>query len=77
MLVHIFKASGNWYGFTREESGTNLPGDKGPWVWMKSVEMIPDHPASGIGVDEYQVLIAINATGYYLTNAAIHFEEKE
>jgi len=43
---------------------------------MKSVEMVPDHPASRIGVDEHQVLIAIDATGYYLTNADIHFEEK-
>jgi hypothetical protein len=67
MRVHIFKGHGvDLYGFTPQAGGGNLPADKGPWARFKSVEMFEDHPGPRIGVDEADVLAAIERQGFYL-----------
>jgi hypothetical protein len=52
MRVHIFKAQGNLYGFTRDPSGANLPADRGAWTAFKAIEIFEDHPAPRLGVVE-------------------------
>jgi hypothetical protein len=71
MRVHIFKASGDLYGFTPEESGSNLPADKGPWAWYSSIEVFKEFPMTRSRVDEAKILAAIEGQGFFLTNAAI------
>ena len=45
MRIHIFKAQGNLYGFTRDPSGANLPANRGAWSAFKAIEIFEDHPA--------------------------------
>jgi hypothetical protein len=35
MRVHIFKARGELYGFTRAADANNLPADNAPWVLLQ------------------------------------------
>jgi hypothetical protein len=66
MRVHIFKASGELYGFTCAPSDNNLPADGGPWEPFKSIEVFEDRPAPRIGVNEADILAGINDRGFYL-----------
>jgi hypothetical protein len=68
MRVHIFKAAGNLFGFTREATGDNLPADRGPWTPFKSIEIVEDHPAPRIGVNEADIIGGIENQGFYLTD---------
>jgi hypothetical protein len=77
MRVNIFQGTGGLYGFTPQANGANLPAENGPWRSFKSVEMFPDHPAHRIGVDETEVLAAIERQGYYITDARIDVSEIE
>jgi hypothetical protein len=62
------------HGFTPEESGSNLPADKGPWepyLSLSSIEVFKEYPALRKGVDEAKMLAAIESQGFYLTNITI------
>ncbi len=72
--VHLFRSlRGNRNGFTEDESGGNLPADKGPWaaVAWKSILVDQDNPSVRIGVDDQAVLDGLVAQGYYITTAKI------
>jgi len=50
MRVHIFRGSRDHvYGFTPEQSGSNLPADNWPWTPFKSIEIYEEHPAQRKG----------------------------
>ena len=69
MRVYIFKGrDDHLYGFTPEQSGNNLPADKGPWRLFKPIEIEEDHPAPRIGVNEADILAGIKKDQYYLKN---------
>lgn len=76
MMVFVFKSTQNpkVYGFTVDATGANLPGEQGPWVPFKSIEMKAGEKGR-IGVDTDAVLMGIADNGYYLTAAAVKFEE--
>jgi hypothetical protein len=67
MRIFIFKTGSNVYGFTPEESGSNLPGDRGPWAMFKSIEILEDDAAPR-GVHDADILAGIKAKGFYLTD---------
>jgi hypothetical protein len=67
MRVYIFKGrEDHLYGFTPEQSGNNLPVEKGPWRLFKSIEIIEENPAPRIGVNETDILTGIRSDEYYL-----------
>ena len=66
MRIYIFKAGSNVYGFTQEESGDNLPGDRGPWVLLKSIEILEDQAAPR--THDADILAGIKGQGFHLTD---------
>ena len=75
--VFVFLCSDNAevYGYTLDESGSNLPNDKNcgdGWVFLKSVE-ISDNPFSLIGDNAVRILRAIAEKGFYLSTHEIKY----
>jgi hypothetical protein len=70
MQVYVFKSDSDLYGFTAESSGGNLPADKGPWTLFQERAMFKDSPLPRIGVNEADVVAAIDSQGFYLTTGA-------
>ncbi len=79
--VHIFRGPvrSKLKGFTEDETGANLPADKGPWlttIW-KSILVDPNNPSVRIGVDDQAILDGLVVQGYYITTATIQISETE
>jgi hypothetical protein len=70
--VYLFRSTAvrDLYGFTLEESGSNLPGDSGPWTHdrVKSIEVFKDHPRQR-PVSEAEILAGIEKHGFHLATA--------
>ena len=67
MQVTVFLASG-WHGFTRDESGANLPAEHGPWQKFKIVNMNRSEVLR-VAVDTDAALDAIQKDGFYLQSS--------
>jgi hypothetical protein len=70
--IYVFEGTG-WYGFTHDESGSNLPADKGPWPERPLSILVYDDdryattniPFFG-DLDDREVKAAIDEQGFYL-----------
>jgi hypothetical protein len=73
--VHIFKSDSqdDLYGLTLEQSGDNLPADKGPWTYFRYIPIIEGQFSPQVGVEdedfEENALAAMESDGFYLTKA--------
>lgn len=65
--VHLFRGPDRVFGFTRDESGKNLPIQFAPWTHFKSVEIHAGRPMPGVEVDE--CLADLGAYGVHITDA--------
>ena len=65
--VHAFKGRDRVFGFTRDNQGTHLPQQYGPWTTFKTIELYHDEPYRG--VDVTACLDDINTHGFHLTDA--------
>jgi hypothetical protein len=74
MMVHIFRGPGRVFGFTTDESGTNLPEQFAPWASFKSVTLNRSVPTPG--VDANDCLDDIENHGFHLTDAHIRITDK-
>ena len=74
MLVHIFRGPGRVFGFTGDETGSNLPPKYAPWSAFKSLEMTSGVPQPGVNADECLEDIATH--GFHLTDAHVRITEQ-
>ncbi len=65
--VHVLRGQDRVFGFTRDEQGTNLPRQYGPWTAFKTIEL--HHDESYQGVDVSVCLDDISKHGFHLTAA--------
>jgi hypothetical protein len=73
VLVHIFRGPGRVFGFTADDTGSNLPPHYAPWSVFKSVELSPDKPTPGVNAVE--CLDDIDKHGFHLTDAHARITE--
>jgi len=69
MIVHIFKGAADWFGVTTNETGQNLPPERGPWTHFKVSTLVPGQTLIAMDADE--AIEAINARGYFLCQARV------
>jgi len=74
MQVHIFRGTGRVFGFTKDGTAANLPGQYGPWSVFKIVEMSGDEPKQSVNIDE--CIDDIEKYGFHLTDAHIRITER-
>lgn len=74
MLVHIFRGPGRVFGFTTEESGTNLPVAFGPWNTFKSLTLTRNIATPGVNADD--CLDDIERHGFHMTDAHIRITDQ-
>ena len=65
MKVHVFKGPKGVFGYTEDETGTNLPSEHGPWQAEKSFDATRDDRA-GAGDATAMALADIQAKGFHL-----------
>ncbi|MCA0320254.1 MAG: hypothetical protein LCH88_19520 [Proteobacteria bacterium] len=65
MLVFVFEGAGEAYALTCDESGRNLPLERGPWRPVGAINM-QDGEAPRAGLDTAAALAAIARDGYHL-----------
>ena len=73
MQIHIFRAEGRVFGFTRDSAGANLPAKYGAWASFKTLDMVKGVPQPGVNVDE--CLDDIERYGFHLTDAHVRITE--
>ncbi len=76
MLVYVFKSFDGVYGFTKSETGENLPSNCAPWTSFKSIQL-NEHDAPRFGLKAPEAMKIIDRDGYYLSKISIKFEEFE
>jgi len=69
MKVYVFEAPGHLYGATESQSGKNLPRDKGPWRFLRQVQLDPKQPL--VGLDTAMALREIRRHGYFVAKPKI------
>jgi hypothetical protein len=74
MQVHIFRATGRIFGFTQNESGSNLPNELGGWSHFKSVSMERGESLPGANVEE--CLDDIERHGFHVTDAHVRVTDR-
>jgi hypothetical protein len=75
MQVHIFRGTGRVFGFTKDGTAANLPGQYGPWSAFKVVKMTGDEPIQG-SVNTDECIEDIEKYGFHLTDAHIRITER-
>jgi hypothetical protein len=73
MEVHAFRGQGRVFGFTKDATGANLPGQYGPWSPFKTLEMDRGEPRPGVNIDE--CLDDIEKYGFHITDAHVRITE--
>jgi len=74
MQVHIFRGTGQVFGFTKDSKGTNLPSQYGPWTAFKSLDLNRDWKPTP-GVNTIECLEDIEKYGFHLTSAHVRITE--
>jgi hypothetical protein len=72
MNVYVLKGSEDYFGFTDDVSGANLPAEFGPWAFQKQIDLQRDQPR--ISVDVNEASDEIKAKGWHVNRANITFE---
>jgi hypothetical protein len=75
MQVHIFRGPDRIFGFSRDETGQNLPARYNPWTHFKAVEINKGEPATSFNTDD--CLADIEAYGYHLTDSHVRIAPDE
>jgi hypothetical protein len=74
MQVHIFRASGRVFGFTQDESGSNLPTDLGDRSYFKVISIARGESQPGVNVEE--CLDDIEQHGFHVTDAHVRVTDR-
>lgn len=74
MQVHLFRGPGRVFGFTGDDSGSNLPMQFAPWSHFKTLEMIDGEAMPGVQVNE--CLADLKAFGVHVTDAHVRITEQ-
>jgi hypothetical protein len=72
--VHIFRGTRRVFGFTKDGTAANLPGQYGPWTAFTIVKMTRDEPKQGVNTDE--CIDDIEKYGFHLTDAHVRITER-
>lgn len=64
MQVHVFRAKGDNYGFTEDQTGSNLPNVSGPWTFVKTMDLRDDDPPR-VALSSQEALEGIRRKGFY------------
>lgn len=67
MLIHIFRGPDRVFGFTADQTGTNLPAKYAPWAAFKSVELQRGVATPGVEADA--CLDDVAQYGWHVTDA--------
>ena len=74
--MHVFTFQSRTYpeitGFTTWRSGSNLPEEVGPWMFVRQGAIHPGDPVSGIYGGGDTVLAGIERDGFYLSRVMVH-----
>lgn len=74
MKVYVFKGKSQIFGFTPDQSGSNLPSEHQPWKKFKELDIVRgETPRIAVNTDE--VLDSIAKRGYHIQGATITFSE--
>jgi hypothetical protein len=74
MQVHVFRGKGRVFGITKDETGTNLPAQHGPWSPQKTLDMNRgEEPRAGVNTVE--CLDDIEKYGFHITDAHVRITE--
>jgi hypothetical protein len=67
MRVHIFRGpADHLYGFTADETGTNLPADVGPWTYWKTIEINRGGQTLFSSFDVDEILDGLERDGHHI-----------
>lgn len=61
MHAYVFIGPGSW-GFTQDETATNLPPDDGPWSFFRNAQIPDDVPDRS--VDDDAVCAGLSSRGF-------------
>jgi hypothetical protein len=78
--IYIFGGRNGRYGFTPEQDGSNLPNDLGPWQPYQrliSIEVFREYPTNRKFVEERDIIISVDAQGYYITVPVCQISDHE
>jgi hypothetical protein len=74
--MHVFTFRSRTYpgitGFTTWRSGSNLPDEIGPWMFVRQGAIHPGDPVAGIYGGGDTVLAGIERDGFYLGRVVVH-----
>lgn len=74
MQVHLFRGPDRIFGFSQDQSGTNLPQQFAPWTHFKTVEMREGESVPGVDVAE--CLQDLGTYGVHITDAHVRITEQ-
>jgi hypothetical protein len=75
MQIFLFRGTGRVFGCTKDETGSNLPSQYGPWSPFKTLDMNRGgEPRPGIRTDE--CLDDIEKYGIHLTEAHVRITDR-
>ena len=74
MQVYTFRGPGRVFGFTEDETGSNLPAQSGPWDSFKTITLTRGELTPGVEVSE--CLDDIEKHGFHVTDAHVRITDR-
>jgi hypothetical protein len=74
MQVHVFRGKDRVFGFTKDDTGSNLPARYGPWNVHRTLDMNRGEE-SGPAVRTDECLDDIEEHGFHITDAHVRITE--